>query len=246
MQQQAFNKSIIRDFYVRSMGQGDIAFAEHVLADDYIQHSPGMKPGKAGVLEALQYMKQMPKPAIATKPFMRLIADGDYVVTNLCFDWGGQRKAVIDVFRFEEGKVAEHWDAVEDEPAATANGHLIMDGPMPVEDVALATANKRMVNTFFELVYVNRQLGDLPRFVSQDLIQHNPAIANGLAGLENYLHQTNNNHTVDQVHRIIGEGDFVVVQASGWFEQKPTTYYDIFRLSAGKIVEHWSLKRTTA
>lgn len=244
--QQAFNKSIIRDFYVRSIGQGDIAFAEQVLADDYIQHSPGMKPGKAGVIEALQYMKQLPRPAATSTPFMRLIADGDYVVTNLCFDWGGQRKAVVDVFRFENDKVAEHWDAAEDAPAVTANGNPIMDGPMPIEDSIPMVANKSIVSTFYELGFVKRHLGDLSRFVSPDLIQHNPAIANGLAGLASYLDEKANSLTIDQVHRVIGESDFVVVQASGWFERKATMFYDIFRLSDGKIVEHWGLKRMTA
>jgi predicted SnoaL-like aldol condensation-catalyzing enzyme len=117
------HKSLIRDFYRRAVNQGDLAFADQLIADNYIQHSPALKPGKGGLMEALQLMKQMPKPAATSTPFFRLIAEGDFVVTNLSFDWGGKQKVVVDLFRFENGKVIEHWDAVQDEPATSANGH---------------------------------------------------------------------------------------------------------------------------
>ena len=68
MKQEDINKSIVRDFYRRAVSQGDIAFAEEIVADDYIQHSSAVKPGKAGLLEALNYMKQMPKPATTSTP----------------------------------------------------------------------------------------------------------------------------------------------------------------------------------
>ena len=64
MQQEVINKAIIRDFYRRVVGQGDLAFAEEIIADEYIQHSSSVKPGKAGLMEALSYMKQLPKPTI--------------------------------------------------------------------------------------------------------------------------------------------------------------------------------------
>ena len=134
MQQHEINKSIIRDFYRRAVGQGDIAFAEEIISDEYIQHSMQVKPGKAGLLEALRYMKQMPKPATITAPFMRLIAEGEYVVTNMSFGWGGKQKIVVDLFRFENEKVAEHWDAIQDQPETSRNTNAMMDGPLPEGD----------------------------------------------------------------------------------------------------------------
>ncbi|WP_041616831.1 ester cyclase [Spirosoma linguale] len=245
MQQQQINKSIIRDFYRRAVAQGDIAFAEQVIADNYIQHSPGLKPGKAGVLEALHLMKQMPKPPATSTPFMRLIAEGDYVVTNLCFNWGGIQKVVVDIFRFEHGKVAEHWDAVEDQPATTLNGNAMMDGPIPVDDLALTTSNKAIARDAYQQIYIDRQRHRLPDFVLPDFIQHKPDIADGRAGLSDYLSQNSSSLSINRILLIVAEGDFVVIQSEGIANGKPAQFYEIFRLSESKLAEQWSVNRLT-
>ena len=234
MQQESINKAIIRDFYRRTVSQGDLAFAEEIIADDYIQHSSAVKPGKAGLMEALAYMKQMPKPANPSKPFLRLIAEGDYVVTNMCFVWGGKQKVVVDLFRFQDGKVAEHWDAMQDEPDTSLNGNAMMDGPLPNEEVEQAASNKKLIHALYEQVFINRDTGNCSDFVATDLIQHIPEVSNGLVGLMDYLRQQPGQWSVEKVHRIIGEGDFVVIQSSGQWEQKPTMFYDVFRLNTGK------------
>ncbi|UFH54585.1 nuclear transport factor 2 family protein [Spirosoma sp. KNUC1025] len=243
MQHETVNKSIIRDFYRRAVGQGDVAFAEQIIADDYIQHSPAVKPGKAGLLEALGYMKQMPKPTTTTTPFLRLIAEGDYVVTNMSFWWADKQKAVVDVFRFQNGLVAEHWDAMEDQPETTRNGNALMDGAMPIDNADLREQNKETVKNFYERFFISRQVDALSDFVSPDLIQHKSDIANGLNGLRAYLQQQSGQVFIEKVHRIIAEGDFVVVQSEGQLAQKPRMVYDIFRLSNGKIVEQWGVKQ---
>ena len=243
MQQEAINKSIIRDFYRRTVSQGDIEFAKEIIADDYIQHSPMVKPGKAGLLEALAYMKQMPQPATTTKPFMRLLAEGEYVVTNMSFEWGGKQKAVVDIFRFRNGQVAEHWDAIQDQPETSPNGHAMMDGAVETEDIDLTETNKKRVSEFYQRVFIKKQLEALPDFVSPDLIQHHPDIANGLAGLSDYLHHQSSHLSIKKVNLIIGEGNFVVVQLEGKLAEKSGTFYNIFRLSHGKIVEQWSVNQ---
>ncbi|MBN8825387.1 MULTISPECIES: nuclear transport factor 2 family protein [unclassified Spirosoma] len=242
MEKETIHKSIIRDFYRRAVREGDLTFAEQIIADDYIQHSTTVKPGKAGLLEALAYMKQMPKPPTTSVPFIRLIAEGDYVVTNMSFGWAGKQKAVIDLFRFRDGQVVEHWDAMADQPEITLNGHALIDGPLPHETPESTSQNKARVADFIEQVFIKRKLEKLPDFVADTLKQHRPEIANGLSGLKAYLQQQPAQQTVENVLRIIAEGDFVVVQSSGTWQQKPTVFYDVFRLDEGLIVEHWGLK----
>ncbi|GAB3883906.1 nuclear transport factor 2 family protein [Spirosoma agri] len=247
MEQHSVNKAIIRDFYRRVMGQGDMAFAEEIIADAYIQHSPMGKPGKAGLLEALAAFKQMPKPVVTSKPFMRLIAEGEYVVTNICFDWGGVQKVVVDLFRFQHGQVIEHWDVVQDQPEISRNGHsrngnsrngnAMMDGPVDADRDEPTEPNKTLIAAYYQHIWIDRQVDQLAAYVAVDLIQHDPDIANGIAGLRAYLHQES--MAIKTVHRIIGDGNFVVVQASGELTGKPTVFYDILRLSAGKITEQW-------
>jgi predicted SnoaL-like aldol condensation-catalyzing enzyme len=243
MQSNMVNKSIIRDFYRRAVGQGDIAFAETILADDYLQHSPALKPGKAGVLEALQYLKQMPKPANPSKPFLRLIAEGEYVVANLRFDWGGKSRVVVDLFRLRDGIIAEHWDAVQDQPETTVNGNAMMDGPEEAEDLDLTEQNKRIAGECYQRVFVDKQLDALADYVRPDLIQHIPPIDNGLSGLREYLSRPPDQLSIRKLHRIIGEGNFVAIQSEGQLARKTHVFYTIFRLRGGKIVEHWGIQQ---
>jgi hypothetical protein len=39
-------------------------------------------------------------------------------------------------------------------------------------------------------------------------------------------------------HLVLGEGNFVLTISEGTFADKPVSYYDLFRVDAGKIVEH--------
>ncbi|GAB3327932.1 nuclear transport factor 2 family protein [Larkinella ripae] len=243
MQSIELHKSIVRDFYRRVVGLGDLDLAEQLIADDYIQHSPTVKPGKTGLLEALRYLSQLPKPPTPSKPFMRILAEADYVVTNLSFEQGGKRKAMVDLFRLRNGQLVEHWDAIEDQPDTTRNGHPMLEGPTEIEDAGLTEQNKEIASAFFQAVFVDRTFERLPAFVSPDLIQHQPEIADGMAGLQQYLQLKTEDFTVQQVHRILAEGNFVVVQSEGRFDQKPYAFFHIFRLSAGKIVEQWCVKQ---
>ena len=43
----------------------------------------------------------------------------------------------------------------------------------------------------------------------------------------------------DKVHKILGEGNFVLVASEGTFGGKHTAFYDLFRVANGKIAEHW-------
>ena len=243
MQSIEVNKLIIRDFYRRVIANGDLDYANQIIADDYIQHSPAVKPGKAGLMEALRYMSQMPKPASPAKPFMRLIAEGDYVVTNLSFTMGSKLKAVVDLFRVQNGLMIEHWDAVEDQPETMLNGNLMMDGAIEIKDIGLTAENKATAGAFFQRILVNRELELLPNYVASDLIQHQPEIANGLDGLNQYLGQKARQLAFQKIHRIIGEGNFVVIQSEGQLDQKPYAFYHIFRLHEHKIAEQWTVKQ---
>jgi len=107
---------------------------------------------------------------------MRLIADGEFVVTNLRFDWGGHIKVVVDLFRFQNGKLMEYWDIVEDQPATALNENAMMDGPQPSDDHTLTDENKKRVADFYRLVFIEHQLDRLPDFVDQDLTQHAPIL----------------------------------------------------------------------
>ena len=43
----------------------------------------------------------------------------------------------------------------------------------------------------------------------------------------------------ERVHKVLGEGDFVLVVSEGGFGDRVTSYYDLYRIQNGKIAEHW-------
>ena len=48
----------------------------------------------------------------------------------------------------------------------------------------------------------------------------------------------------DKIHKVLGEGNFVLVASEGRFAGKDTSFYDLFRVENGKIAEHWDTVET--
>ena len=76
---------------------------------------------------------------------------------------------------------------------------------------------------------------------------HNPGIADGLSGLGDALAAMAKQGIAmryTRVHRVLGEGKFVLAMSEGTFGGKPTSFYDLFRVEDGKIAEHWDTIET--
>ena len=122
--EQKSNKEILTDMYRHIIRDLRIDLLDEYVHDDYIQHSPMLPDGKAGLLKALTYLKAMPKPPEAGRsPVVRMIAEGDLVMAHLDVTFMGKRRAVIDIFRFKDGKVTEHWDVQQDVPDEMPHGN---------------------------------------------------------------------------------------------------------------------------
>ena len=48
----------------------------------------------------------------------------------------------------------------------------------------------------------------------------------------------------DRIHKVLGEGNVVLVMSEGTFGGKPTAFFDLFRVANGKIAEHWDTIET--
>jgi predicted SnoaL-like aldol condensation-catalyzing enzyme len=190
-------------------------------------------------MEFITILKQMPKPENPTKPFMRLICDGDLVAVHLSIEFMGKKKAVVDLYRIEDGLIAEHWDAVQDISNPNLNGNPVVEGPVNIEDANLTDKNKAIVNLYSQQVLIGKQYNKLSDFIAADLIQHNPEIINGRIELMDYY----KNVRIAKVHRLIGEGNFVLTQSDGSINNLPYVIYDIYRLKNSEIVEHWSAEQ---
>lgn len=231
------NKEIVLDFWKRAIGLGNLEVAEQRIADDYIQHSASGKPGKAALLEALAMLRQMPKPENPPKPFMRIISDGDYVVLHMLITFGGQTMIVLDMVRLQNGRFAEHWDAIQ--PMGEAIAHSAIEGTNQVNDIPLTASNKQRVAAFVQLVLEGGQWERAVDFVSSEIMIHDAEAKPGLSGWKEMFQR----HTLEKTYRIIGEGNFVMTQSRIVQNETPYACYDIYRLDKSKIVEHWRVKQ---
>lgn len=78
---------------------------------DYIQHSPLAQTGSQGLKDFLVWAKSVSPDA---HHFVkRMFADGDHVIAHVhvIIEPGTLGNAVIDIFRIQDGLVAEHWDS---------------------------------------------------------------------------------------------------------------------------------------
>jgi predicted SnoaL-like aldol condensation-catalyzing enzyme len=229
---------------LKSIETGDTAPVGVINPDKYIQHNLAAKDGLQGFGEL---MAQLP-PNSARVNTVRVFQDGDHVFTHNEYDFFGP-KIGFDIFRFEEGRIVEHWDNLQETPVTpNPSGHTMTDGPTEPEDLELTEQNKELVRRFVDDILVNGKLDKLADYYHGDnYVQHNPQIADGLSGLGQAL-QFMAEHGIsmkyDRIHKVLGEGNFVLVVSEGSFSEQPTSFYDLFRVENGRIAEHWDTLET--
>jgi len=94
---------------------------ELYVGSEYIQHNPDVKNGIQGFIEYFEEMqREYPEKSIE---FVRSVAEGDLVALHTHQVWPGNEEYVtMDFFRFDEnGKIVEHWDAIQQVPEDSAN-----------------------------------------------------------------------------------------------------------------------------
>lgn len=213
----------------------------YINPDKYIQHNLGVGDGLAGFSALLQ---QLP-PNSAKVNIVRAFQDGDYVFTHTEYDFFGP-KIGFDIFRFENGKIVEHWDNLQETPAKpNPGGHTMTDGPTEIKDIDKTEANKNLVRDFVDNILVNGKMEKLAAYFDGDnYIQHNPNIPDQLSGLGATLEALAKQGIFlkyDKIHKVLGEGNFVLVVSEGHFGKDYNAFYDLFRVENGKIAEHWDV-----
>lgn len=231
---------------LNSIETGDQSAVSYINPTKYTQHNLMVADGLAGFGAVLQ---ALPKDS-AKVNVIRAFSDGDYVFTHTDYNFFGP-KIGFDVFKFEDGLIVEHWDNL-DEKSTTTNpsGRTQIDGPTEIKDLDKTNENKTLVANFVESILIKGEFDKLSSFFDNDHYhQHNIMIADGLSGLGQAL-ETMKKNGVTMVyttnHKILGEGNFVLSVSEGAFAGKPTSFYDLFRVENGKIVEHWDVIETIA
>lgn len=128
--QEEANARIVTAFY-------DLAFNQHkpteparlYIGDRYIQHNPGVPNGAAAFYGYFEgFFRDNPQSRAIIH---RVIADGDLVALHVHSQEtpSDPGRAIVDIFRVENGKIVEHFDVIQPVPTApTANGNTMFDG----------------------------------------------------------------------------------------------------------------------
>jgi predicted SnoaL-like aldol condensation-catalyzing enzyme len=115
------NKRVAIEFYDAAINRKDFAAASQYLGSRYTQHNPTAADGPEGLRGFIDFLKsRYPNQRGEIK---RVIAEGDLVVLHVHSTRGDDTpgRAIVDIFRIENGKVVEHWDVIQDIPAQPAN-----------------------------------------------------------------------------------------------------------------------------
>ena len=217
---------------------GDTAAVAVVNQDKYIQHNPQTHEGSEGLAALFKRLaKTSPRVNI-----VRVFADGDYVFAHMEYDFA-TRRIGFEVFRFEDESAVEHWDNIQPRQGPNPSGHTMVDGPTEVTDLDKTEANRDIVRSFVKDVLIDRRLEKLDDCIDDAAFtQHNPEKADGLPALRSALEaRSDEGARIGYVrnHRVLAEGNFVLSVNEGTLDGVHSSFYDLFRLSGGKIVEHW-------
>ena len=115
------NKAIVRDVLHMAFVEKNINAAAAFLTDRYIQHNPMVPTGKAGFISGIsEFFRVFPDLSWEMKGIW---ADGDYVIVHSMYRFtkDSRGNAGVDIFRISDGKLAEHWDVLQEIPEKMAH-----------------------------------------------------------------------------------------------------------------------------
>ena len=122
---QEVNKKAVLEFYDAALNRKDFDAAAKYFGPHYIQHNPTAPDGIEGFKAFLGFLKE--KFPASRSEIKRAFADGDYVIVHVHSkrEPDTRGRAIVDIFRLENGKIVEHWDVVQPIPETPANNNTM-------------------------------------------------------------------------------------------------------------------------
>lgn len=228
-------KDQIRAF-LKGIETGDPEAVRVVNENQYIQHNPLTREGNVGLAELFKRLaKTSPKVEI-----VRVFEDGDFVFAHTDYDFNVVEVG-FEVFRFEDGKVVEHWDNLQLKPdGPNPSGHTMLDGSTAIQDQDRTEGNRELIGSFLQEVMLKGDIERLDDFVDGErYVEHNPKMEDGLEALRGELESGAKRRRYEKCHRLLAEGNFVLSVCEGHLDGNHVSFYDLFRIGDGRIVEHW-------
>ena len=221
----------------------DATAVDRYFGGSFIQHDPNLAEGLAGLKSFAAEVASSPAADIT---IYRTLVDGDLVLLHSRYQGVGRYGAAaiaFDLFRFEDGKIVEHWGGQEPEAPPNPSGRTQVDGPTVVLDREKTEANRTLVRTYRETVMVSLRFDRIEAFIDgARYAQHASKIGDGIVQLRDRIASVaKEGKPYLTPRRFVAEGNFVLVLSEGDLPSGPTALYDLFRVENGKMVEHWDV-----
>ena len=224
---------------LKGIETGDPASVAVVNEEKYIQHNPQTHEGSEG-LAALFKRLSITSPRVN---IVRVFEDGNFVFAHTEYDFA-TRNIGFEIFRFENGQAVEHWDNIQERKGPNSSGHSMVDGETKVMDYEKTESNRIVIQSFVQDVLIQGDFEKLDDYINQEhYAEHNPHIGDNLVELSSALSKSVSDDSIsikyDKCHRLLAEGNFVLSVCEGKANQKTSSFFDLYRLKDGEIVEHW-------
>jgi predicted SnoaL-like aldol condensation-catalyzing enzyme len=224
---------------LKGIETGDPASVAVVNEKKYIQHNPQTHEGSEGLADLFKRLSKT-SPSVN---IVRVFEDGDFVFAHTEYDFA-TRNIGFEIFRFENGQAVEHWDNIQNRKGPNISGHSMVDGETKVVDYNKTESNRMVIQSFVHDVLIQGHFEKLNGYINQQrYTEHNPHVGDDLVELSNALSKSPNDGSVstnyEKCHRLLAEGNFVLSVCEGYANQTPSSFFDLYRLEDGEIVEHW-------
>ena len=111
------NRALVLEFFEKTLVGGDYSGFEQYSRDGrFAQHSPDIGDGIPAVVEFLEKLREAGEGLVYDRVH-RTVAQGDFVLTHSEGSIGGTRHSYCELWRVEDGAIAELWDAIAEVPS---------------------------------------------------------------------------------------------------------------------------------
>ena len=123
--QEEANRAAVLAFYEKGLNQKDADAALAYVGNRYVQHNPNAPDGPDGFRKFIGFLRE--KFPSSHSEIKRSFVDGDFVILHVhsVREPGSRGRAIVDIFKLENGKIVEHWDVVQPIPESPANNNTM-------------------------------------------------------------------------------------------------------------------------
>ena len=222
---------------LKGIETGDPASVSVVNEEKYIQHNPQTHEGSEGLAGLFKRLsKSSPRVNI-----VRVFEDGDFVFAHTEYDFAA-RNIGFEIFRFENDQAVEHWDNIQKRKGPNNSGHSMVDGETKVSGHEMTEGNRNVIEAFVEDRLIQGCLEKLGEYINQEnYTEHNPCLGDNLDELISALSSSQIDDSIEykKCYRVLAEGNFVLSVCEGYANTIHSSFFDLYRLESGNIVEHW-------